>query len=362
MISFAKRYPYMPLLLLCVSLLSAYWGLIASDRFVSQANVVLESPQLAPPSLNFQSLLSGSGGSHGDMLLLRDHLLSVDMLRKIDAALDIRSHFSATDIDWLSRLPPTELTIEDFHTFYLKRIHVDLDDYAGVLRINVEAHDPQMAQQIAEVLLQEGERHMNTMGQRLAEEQVRFLERQVDNLSQRFNAARQDLLDYQNANGLVSPTGTIESLGAVVAGLESELTNLRAKRSVLSSYQSPDSPEVIRIDAEIKALIEQIAQEKGRMAQRSGGALNTVSSEYQRLELKAQFAQDSYSGALAALENTRIEAARKLKQVSILQSPTLPEYPIKPQRIYNIGVIIIFAFFLGLILHMMLLIIKDHRD
>ncbi|MFC6669114.1 chain-length determining protein [Marinobacterium aestuariivivens] len=357
-----QRYPYWLFCLVSIAAVTLYWSVWASDRYVSESNVVLESPQIAPPTLSFSSLLSGAAGGSGDMLLLRDYLLSVDMLRKVDAELDFRQHYSSSDIDVFSRLMEEDAPIEEVHEYYLKRIAVELDDYAQVLRIRVEAFSPGMAHAIASLLLSEGEAHMNAMGQRLAEEQVRFLEKQVSQLSGRFSEARQALLDYQNANGLVSPTGTVESLNAVVANLEAQLANLKAKRTALASYQSARSPEVLKVAREIQALNNQISLERARMAQQSGGALNTVSSEYQTLELKAQFAQQSYSGALAALENTRIEAARKLKQVSVLQSPTLPEYSIEPRRLYNIIVFAIIALFLGLIFQMLVLIVKDHRD
>ena len=347
---------------LSIGLVALYWTFGASDRYVSEANVVLESPQIGPPTLSFSSLLSGAGAGSADMLLLRDFLLSVDMLREIEQQLPFRDHYADHSIDIISRLFDHDAPIEDLHEYYLERISVELDEYAKVLRVRVQAFTPEMAHQITRLLLQRGEAHMNAMGQRLAEEQVRFLEVQVGGLNERFNAARRALLDYQNENGLVSPTGTVQSLSAVVANLEGELTSLKAKRSVLVSYQSANSPEVVRNNAQIQAVVDQIALERARMAQQSGGALNTVSSEYQTLELKAQFAQESYSGALAALENTRIEAARKLKQVSVLQSPTLPEYAVEPERLYNTTVFTILALFLALIAQMMLLIIKDHRD
>tara|TARA_R110001583_G_scaffold129593_3_gene281381 strand:- start:14955 stop:16043 length:1089 start_codon:yes stop_codon:yes gene_type:complete len=362
MLKFLVRSPLWFICFTAIVSVSSYWTFLASDRYVSEANVVLESPQIALPSLSFSSLLSGGGSGTSDMLLLRDFLLSVDMLKEIEQRVAFRDHYADQGIDMISRLFDHDAPIEDLHKYYLKRISVELDEYAKVLRIRVQAFAPEMAHQISRLLLQRGETHMNTMGQRLAEEQVKFLETQVGGLNQRFNDARQALLDYQNENGLVSPTGTVESLNAVVARLESELTTLRAKRTVLSSYQSIMSPEMVRIDAQIKATVEQIIQERSRMAQQSGGALNSVSSEYQTLELKAQFAQESYSGALAALESTRIEAARKLKQVSVLQSPTLPEYAVEPERLYNTTVFVIIALFLALIAQMMLLIIKDHRD
>jgi len=362
MMQLFQRYPYWGVCFLSIVLVASYWGIWASDRYVSKSNIVLESPQISSPSLSFSSLIGGAGAGSGDMLLLRDYLLSVDMLRKVDAALGFRKHYASTNADIFSRLKDKQAPIEELHEYYLKQVSIELDEYAQILRIKVQGFSAEMAYGVANMLLSEGEAHMNTMGQRLAEEQVRFLEKQVNQLSERFALARQALLDYQNKKGLISPTGMVESLNAVVAKLEAQLTSLKAKRTVLASYQSALSPNVVSINSEIAALSEQIEEERSRMTKQSGKALNTVSSEYQALELKAHFAQESYSGALIALQNTRIEAARKLKQVSVLQSPTFPEYPVEPNRLYNSVVFTIIALFLGLILHMLVLIIKDHRD
>ncbi|BBB30258.1 chain-length determining protein [Neptunomonas japonica] len=356
-----KQYPHWLVCFVAVLLVTVYWSILASDSYVSQSNVVLESPQVTVPNMDVSALLGGNSGD-SDMLLLRDYLLSVDMLRKIDTALGFRAHYASSDIDYFTRLRSSDVPIEELHEYYLKQVSVELDDYAQILRINVSALTPEMAHAMTSLLLSEGETHMNRMGQRLADEQVKFLETQVAGLSLNFQSTRNKLIEYQNENGLVSPAGTVESLSAVVAGLEVELANLQAKQTMLTSYQSSRSPSVVRGGDEIKAIRQQIKQERARMAQQSGGALNTLSAEYQTLELKVEFAMESYSGALAALESTRIEAARKLKQVSVLQSPTLPEYPVEPKRVHNIVVFTVIALFLSLIVHMLVLIVRDHRD
>lgn len=357
---FIKSQPHWAIAILAILIVGCYWFLWAEDRYVSRATVVIESPQIAQPEISFSSMLTGaSGGS--DLLLLREHLLSVDMLKQVQQQLDFRQHYSEHG-DIFSRLWDAKAPIEELHDYYLKRVHVEKDEYSGVLNIEVEAYTPAFAHKMTELLLSAGEAHMNDMGQRLAEEQVEFLEVQVNRLNDRLDEARADLLAYQNEQGLVSPTGTVESLNQVVGTLEGELARLRARRSALSSYSSAQSSEVVRVDSEIKALREQIDKERDRLAQATGDSLNRISSEYQTLELKAQFAQETYSSALAALENTRIEAARKLKQVSILQSPLMPEYPTKPDRLYNTSLFAIVVIFLVFIFNMLLLIIRDHRD
>ncbi|GHA12319.1 chain-length determining protein [Oceanisphaera arctica] len=357
---FIKKNPHWALALVAIISVSLYWFVWATDRYVSRATVVLESPQIAAPEFSFSSLLKGAGG-HSDLLLLREHLLSVDMLKKVQSGLPFREHYSQSG-DLFARLLDAEAPIEELHKYFKKRVSVELDEYAGVLNITVEAFAPEFAHQMSQLLLNAGEAHMNEMGQRLAEEQVHFLERQVDRLEGRLDETRAALLAYQNEHGLISPLHTVESLNQVVGTLEGELARMQARYSAAQSYQSTRSAELVRINSEINALKKQIGKEQNRLAQETGNALNRISADYQTLELKAQFAQQTYSSALAALENTRIEAARKLKQVSVLQSPLLPEYATKPDRLYNASVFAIITLFLTFIANMMMLIVRDHRD
>ncbi|MBB3142605.1 chain-length determining protein [Halomonas organivorans] len=356
-----KQQPHWALAIVAILLVSFYWSVWAQDRYVSRATVVLESPQIAAPEMDFSSVISLGGSGDSDLLLLREYLLSVDMLKQVQQQLDFRSHYS-THGDLFARLWDADAPIEELHDYYLKRVTVEMDEYAGVLNIEVQAYTPEFAHRMTELLLKAGEAHMNDMGQRLADEQVQFLERQLGRLSDRLDDARADLLAFQNREGLVSPTQTVESINQVVASLEGKLAELQAQRQAISSYQSSRSADMQRIQSEIDAMREQIQQQRDRLAQATGESLNRISSEYQTLELKAQFAQETYSSALSALENTRLEAARKLKQVSVLQSPLMPEYSTKPDRLYNATVFALVTIFLAFILNMLLLIIRDHRD
>ena len=359
---FVTKSPQWAIALLAILLVSFYWFIWAEDRYVSRATVVLDSPQVATPEFSLSSLMgSGGGGNTHDLLLLREHLLSVDMLRRLDDALGFREHYSGHG-DIFAKLWDANAPIEDLHKYYLRRVNIELDEYAGVLNVEVQGYTPEFAHDMAQMLLEAGENHMNQMGHRLAEEQVRFLEQQMVRLDERFRETRGELLDFQNEYGLVSPTATVESLNQVIATLEGDLARLQAERDALASFQSSQSAELRQVERHITALRDQISEQSERLAQAAGGALNRVSAEYETLELQAKFAQETYSSALAALENTRLEAARQLKQVSVLQSPLLPEYPTEPNRLYNTSVFAIITIFLAFIFSMLMMIVKDHRD
>ncbi|WP_035884779.1 chain-length determining protein [Cupriavidus metallidurans] len=340
-----------------------YWSVIASDRYVSEARVVVErSDGVGASASDFTSLLTGTSSAPQDLLLLREYLLSVDMLKKLDARLGLRKHYANSHRDPLSRLWFEDASLERFHDYYLKRVSVDYDDFARVLVIRVEGFSADMAHDIAQELVSEGERFMNEMTHRIASEQVVYIEKQVHDQGERLKAARQALVAYQNANGLVSPRGEVESLSGVVANAEATLAELNVKRNSLKEIYTAQSPTIQQLDAQIAAVERQIAEQHGRMVSTKGRGLNRVVEEHDRLQAAAEFAFDIYKTAIGALEKARSEATRKLKNVAVVQSPTRPEYPLQPRRLYNIVVFVLVTSMLAGVVQLLSAIIRDHRD
>lgn len=222
-----------------------YWLLIASDRYVSEANVIIrKTDSVSVPSFDISMLVSGvSGVNRADQLLLREYLLSVDMLKKLDASLDLRSHYSDGRRDLVSRMWFKDASMEWFHRHYLSRVEVVYDDFAGVLRVKAQAYDPQTAQLITSMLVQEGERYMNQLGHDLADVQVSFLNTQVSLAQLRFQQASQALLNFQNSKGLLSPQATAESISTVIAGLESQRAQLQTQLASLPRSLDRDHPD-----------------------------------------------------------------------------------------------------------------------
>jgi len=200
------------------------------------------------------------------------------------------------------------------------------------------------------------------MAHDLAQNQVEFLEKQVGEMGARANQARQALLNFQNKKGMVSPQGTAENLAAIINRLEGQLSDLRTRRAASLGYLMPDSSTVVEMDQQIAAVERQIDKERDKLVSPGGKTLNSTVEEYQRLEMEAEFAQDMYKTALAALEQGRIEASRTLKKVSMLQTPTEPQYPLEPRRLYNTIVFILIALLLAGIAHLVAAIIRDHKD
>ncbi len=358
------RRPFIGAAVVASLLAAVYWVAIASDRYVSEAHIIIQRTDLpGGQAMDFSGLLGGGdGGRRADQLLLRDYLLSVDTLKRLDAALNLRAHYSDTKRDPISRLWDRNASMERFDRYYQSRVNIEFDDYSGVLVVKAQGYDAKTAHAITEMLVDEGGRFMNGMARSLAQDQVVFLEKQVTEMRDRAALARKELVNYQNRKGLVSPMATAESISAIVAKLEAQRAELETRRSANRAYLVPNHPDVVQLDQQIEAVARQMAQEKSKLTSTRGTTLNQTVDDYQVLEAEAAFAGDIYKTALVALEKGRIEAARTIKKVSVLQAPTVPEYALEPRRFYNSLVFTIVALLLAGVAHLIAAIVRDHKD
>lgn len=358
-----RRNPLLTLAFVVTILSAFYWWVMASDRYVSEANIIVQRTDLpGGTSMDLGGVLASMVGvsNHQDQLILLEYLNSVDMLTKLDSQLALREHYSQSSWDIFSRLWRSEM--EWFRRYYQNRVNVYFDDRSGILQIRAEAYEPEVAQQIVQFLVTEGEKFMNGMANEMAREQVRFLEHELLQIKQELNHTREAVLSYQNRHGLISPQASAESLVSTLAVLEAKRIELDAQRNALFSYLVPDHPNVQLLDQQIAGIEKQIADEKAKLAAPKGGTLNLKVEEFQRLEFEAGFAQEVYKTAMTALERGRVEAARTIKIVSVLQAPTRPEYPDEPRRSYNVLVSMLLAFLVAGIAHLILAIIREHKD
>lgn len=76
-----------------------------------------------------------------DAQLIRQFILSLDMLHQMDKTLGLREHYESTDIDFLSRLWQWE-SQEDFLEYYHKHVTVIYDELSGTLTIRARSFYP----------------------------------------------------------------------------------------------------------------------------------------------------------------------------------------------------------------------------
>lgn len=132
-----------------------------------------------------------------DAFMVREHLLSRELMTKMDAEHGFLAHYTE---NWQERLWlrfGKRFLGRDELDFYRGRVRVGVDTQEGILRLHVRALRPEQARLFSVALLDYAEDKVNRLSEQILDDQVRLLEREVTVAKEGFNAARQDLIDLQ---------------------------------------------------------------------------------------------------------------------------------------------------------------------
>lgn len=358
-----RKTPLMAAAVVFSALATIYWVAIASDRYVSETRVVVQKTNLSSsPTPDLGALLLGDmTGNRADQLMMREYLLSRDMMATLEAQLNLEDHYSRWSIDPFSRLMFAD-SQNDLYEYYLSRVTVEYDEYSRVLVVRAQAFDPETAQAMAELMVKEGALFMNGAANQLAKEQVDFLRGEVSTLEERAREARQAVLAFQNRERIASPEKQAEAIGQVIAQLEGRKSELQVQLASQSAFLVEDHPVLVELRRQIAAIDRQIATQNNRLAGPRGESLNSTMEQFAILEADARFADELYRTALAALEKGQVESTRTVKTLSVIQKPNLPDEAELPDRLRKSLVYIIVAFLIAGVLQLLVMIIRDHRD
>jgi len=284
-----------------------------------------------------------------------------DLLAKLDKELGLKAHYQSDKTDYFSRLPQ-DVSREDFIEYYRNHLMLRFDELSGVLTIELQAFDPEYGQQVVGLMLKESELFINRLGHQVARDQLAFVEKEVDRAYQRLQAEKAKVLTFQNSHQLISPESTSSARLGVVSQIEGELVNQQAQLKQLRSYMKASAPAVISVQSRVDALTKQLEQERAKLTGQDKEAMNEITAGYLDVQTQATLAMDLYKTGLISLEQTRVEAYRKLKHLLVITQPTLAEDAEYPRRLYNLATVgVLLVLFYGLIV-MGLATLREHQD
>ncbi|AUU83945.1 sugar transporter [Leclercia sp. LSNIH1] len=343
------------------SIAAFYFTLIASDRYVSRAEIVIKQADQIKMLPDALSMLGIGGSNHEDVLLIQDYLRSLDLLKKIDKELSLKSHYQSRSVDYFSRLSEN-VSQEDFLEYYRDHMTLHLDELSGVLTIELQAFEPAYGQQVVNLMLKESEGFINKLGHQVALEQLSFVEKEVNRAYQRVQDEKAKVLQFQNTYHLLSPEATSTARLSVVSQIEAELVQRQAQLKQMQSYMKTTAPAVVSVQAKVDALTQQLVQEKNRLTGTDKDAMNEINARYMDIQTQAALAADIYKTGLISLEQARVEVYRKLKHLLIISQPTQAEVAEYPRRLYNLATIgVLLCLFYGLLV-MGLATLREHQD
>lgn len=349
------------IVILASILLVFYYVVVASPRYVSEAQFVVKEAGGQDSSLLGLSGLGGISPGMRDALILQTFLQSREMATALDEAVSLKSHYERSDWDSLSKLSSNS-TMEDYVEYYQNHVQVIHDQLSDVLKIEVQTFDADYSLTVTQALLKISEKFINDLGAKMASEQMSYAQEEVERSYSILNKNQSELIDFQDKFKLYSPEQQSGALLTAINGIESAIITEETELKSLLAFMRKDAPEVKAKQIRVTALREQLVQEKKRLTSDDQQSLNKINNNYQEIKLNTELAADLYKSALAGLEVVRAEAYRKLKHLLVIEYPALAQEDKYPRRIHSIltwFIVLLLGYLIG---RLILSIVKEHQE
>ena len=340
-----------------------YYGLLASDVYISESRFVVRSPD-KPAASGLGVLLKSAGFSNAgdEIFAAHEYVRSRDALRALNSNNAVARAYGSSAVSMFDRFNPLGVngSFEDLFRYYQGMIDVEYTTSSSITTLIVRAFTPEDAQKFNRKLLERSEDLVNRLNNRGRSDLVRFAMEEVVEAKLAAREAALALAHFRNARGIIDPERQATVQLQMVSKLQDELIGARTQLQQLRAI-APENPQVPILEVRIRSLGREIDEQLGLVAG-SRRSLSATAAQYQRLELEREFADRRLAAAMNSLEEARNEARRKQAYVERIVQPSLPDEALQPRRLRGIFATLVVGLIAYGILTMLLAGIREHRD
>lgn len=328
---------FIALVLIPTAVAAVYFLMIASPRYVSEAQfIVRSSEERTVSSLGAALEGVGIGGQSANAHAVLEYIKSPDGLAELSRTVDVRGAYARPGIDAFSRLPRpfSDSSNETFRKQFNSYITVGYDSQTGISTLRVQAFAAADAQRIADGLLNGGEALVNRLSERSSADAVAQAERNVIEAQARLDRSLGALTAFRNREGIIDPTSSARASGELVGQLSLNLATMQAERNQIA-MDTPNSPQLPIIDGRIRALERQIAIERAKIVGDASSLAPRISS-YENLQTEREFSERLLASSTAALNAAQLTARSKRLYIDRIVNPDRPDRAVEPQRLLSL--------------------------
>jgi capsular polysaccharide transport system permease protein len=190
-----------------------------------------------------------------------------------------------------------------------------------------------MAKRISDTVMAFSEELVNQMNDRAHQDALRLTRAEVTAAEKRVLQAQAELRRFRDDKSILDPEATAKGLENVIAQLESEAAGTQAELTAALQVMQQGSPRVQTLERKLRALQDQLAREKTRLAglNSTTTTLSSLVGDYAQLATEEEFAQKQLVHSMGAYEAARLKAISQSRYLVPIQPPTLPQESLYPR-------------------------------
>ncbi|WP_077965226.1 hypothetical protein [Ensifer adhaerens] len=341
----------------------AYYGLIASDRYVSEAKFIvrgLNGNQVGGLSALLRTF--GISRASEDAFAIQAYIVSRDALKGLQEKIDVIGAYVRPEADFLTRYSSffDGDSFEGFYKYYQDQVVLEEDIETGITTLYVSAYRPEDAKTIADELLKLSEEKVNAMNRRARQDALQSAKETIGLAEAQLLSAQRELTAFRNSEVILNPTLDATGSFEVITGLSAELAEKEVALR-LAKDAAKDSPSIIELESRVKSLRKQLELEQGKVAGSDGALANKV-GRYEELSLRRSLAEKEYEAAVNSTEQARQEANRKQVYLEAVVRPNMPDKSEEPKRIRYIFTVALLSFSCFVMVYLLVSGSREHLN
>ncbi|MBQ4824437.1 sugar transporter [Leisingera sp. HS039] len=316
-----------------------YLFAVAEDQYASTAGFTVRSQESSGANELLGGLASFAGNTTAsDSDILYEFIQSQEMAEAVNARVDLRAHYSQYwPTDWAFSIWP-DATLEELVWFWHRVVRISYDSGSGLTEVRVTAFDRDMARAVSRAIVDESQIRINALNEQARADAMRYAEADLMEAVERLKLAREELTRFRTRTRIVDPEADIQGRMGVMNNLQQKLAAALIEYDLLRGSVGDSDVRLKQAQQQIEVIRDRINIERQTFASSNtdtggvGEDYPSLISEFERLTVDREFAEETYRAALTALEVARDDAARQSLYLATYITPTLAEEPEYPRR------------------------------
>lgn len=300
------------------------------------------------------SALGGSmGGMVGDLLGVKSSgALFMDMLEGPSVQDGLIQRFDLRKVYW-------DRYWEDARKDLKKNTEIAEDRKSGVITVVVTDHDPHRAQQMAQAYVDQLDQLVAKVSTSSARREREFIEQRLKAVKQNLDDASQQFSEYASKNGTFDVPSQTKAMVESEAAVQGQLIAAQSELESLQQVYTDNNIRVRSLRARVESLKREVENMSGNKADLSSGdspitgdfpsirKLPLLGVRWANLYRETKIQETVYELLTQQYEFAKIQEAKEIPTVKILDPAELPERKSFPPRTVIVALGTVFSFLLA---------------
>jgi tyrosine-protein kinase Etk/Wzc len=304
-------------------------GFLLPKTYTARASLLAPGSQQQSGSMAALAALGSLGSLAGAAAKTPDDLYvallkSDSVQRKLDERFNLRNRYGISNYETLRKELPSH-------------IRVLSDKKSGLIAVEVDDKEPQFAADLANAHAAEVTKVLGRLA--VSEAQLRrvFFATQLNETKEHLIKAEQDLRGVQEKSGVIVLDKQAEALIAGAAQVRTLIAEREVQLKVLRGSATDQNPDVIRLNAELRALRTELARMESSQGGNAGsvvdlpvGRLPEAAIDYVRARRELKLQETLLEAMIRQYEAAKLDEAKEGPSLQVVDVAQPPDRKSKP--------------------------------